>query len=47
MSGLPSPDDLAAAERGEVVLGGCVLVPGPEDEWACPVRGRELFRATT
>ncbi|MGX5656598.1 hypothetical protein ACWKWC_17615 [Geodermatophilus nigrescens] len=43
--GLPSPEDLAAAERGEVVLGGCVLMPGPEAEWACPVCGRELFPA--
>jgi len=35
--GLPGPDILHAAERGEVAIGGCV-VGGPDGDpcWACP-----------
>ena len=38
--GLPGPDLFDAAQRGEVVLGGCVLPMSRDDEdsdWACPV----------
>jgi hypothetical protein len=31
-----------AAERGELLLGGCVLDPGPRSDWACPVCERPL-----
>ncbi|PWW23364.1 hypothetical protein JD79_02538 [Geodermatophilus normandii] len=33
--GLPSAEAFEAAERGEVVLGGCVLSE-PVPAWACP-----------
>ena len=44
--GLPDAETFEAAERGEVVLGGCVLDPGPIPEWACP-ECREPLRWTT
>src|SRR4051812_39705026 len=34
--GLPSFETFEAAERGEFVLGGCVMDPGPTPRWACP-----------
>jgi hypothetical protein len=43
--GLPSPDAFdAAAERGELVLGGCVVVSedGRTPSWACPACKREF-----
>jgi hypothetical protein len=44
--GLPSPELFEAAERGEAVLGGCLVEPGPPAEEACPACGREVFPAT-
>ena len=39
--GYPGPEAVEAAERGEVVLGGCCV---EEPRWACPVCGdREPF----
>ena len=40
--GLPSPELFEAAERGEAVLGGCVVEPGPVARWACPACGHGL-----
>ena len=40
--GLPSADTFEAAERGEYVLGGCLMEPGPTPEWACPECERPL-----
>jgi hypothetical protein len=33
--GLPAPETMDAARRGEVVIGGCI-VGGDEPELACP-----------
>jgi hypothetical protein len=42
--GYPMPEGFAAAERGEVVIGGCIVTGDDTDpEWACPVC-REPFR---
>jgi hypothetical protein len=35
--GFPSAELFEAAERGEIVLGGCEVFPGPQPRWACPV----------
>ena len=35
MYGLPSHEGFEAAERGEVVIGGCVVEPD-NPRWACP-----------
>jgi hypothetical protein len=40
--GLPDAETSAAAERGEFVLGGCVMDPGPAPRWACPECGQHL-----
>jgi hypothetical protein len=40
--GLPSVEMFEGAERGEFVLGGCVLAPGPTPRWACPQCERPL-----
>jgi hypothetical protein len=34
--GLPDVETFEARDRGEVVLGGCMLKPGPQPRWACP-----------
>ncbi len=34
--GYPGPDLVEAAERGEVILGGCIIEPG-QAEWACRI----------
>ncbi|SMO99730.1 hypothetical protein SAMN06273567_11858 [Geodermatophilus aquaeductus] len=39
--GLPSAETFEAAERGEVVLAGCVLSE-PMPDWACPRCGTPL-----
>lgn len=39
--GLPSVETFEAAERGEVVLAGCVLSE-PMPDWACPRCGTPL-----
>ncbi|MDW3217120.1 MAG: hypothetical protein R8F63_00795 [Acidimicrobiales bacterium] len=37
--GMPGPEMQAAAERGEIALGGCVI--GPENpNWRCVVCGQ-------
>jgi hypothetical protein len=41
--GLPSGDLFEAADRGEFVLGGCVVFPGPTARWACPRCERALW----
>jgi hypothetical protein len=33
--GLPGPKAFEAAERGEVVLGGCLIPEPPLPRWAC------------
>jgi len=40
--GLPSVETFEAAERGEFVLGGCVMDPGPTPRWACAQCERAL-----
>jgi hypothetical protein len=41
--GLPSPDLVAAAERGQVVLGGCLVLDGePLPRKACPQCAQHL-----
>ncbi len=40
--GLPDAETSAAADRGEFVLGGCVLGPGPTPRWTCPRCGQHL-----
>ena len=44
--GLPSADAFEAAERGELVLGGCLMEPGPVPDWACPECRQPLGRGT-
>ncbi|GAA2631315.1 hypothetical protein [Paractinoplanes durhamensis] len=41
--GLPVPEAVAAAEGGELALGGCIM-PEPAPNWECPQhhRWREL-----
>lgn len=39
--GMPDPDLGAAADRGEVFLGGCVLPEGELPTWHCPACGHE------
>ncbi len=34
--GYPSPELLEQAERGEVVLGGCLIPNSPPRDWVCP-----------
>ena len=42
--GYPMLDDpaMAAAERGEVFLGGCVIPAAPIPQWHCPRCGRDV-----
>ncbi|MGY1814353.1 endonuclease/exonuclease/phosphatase family protein [Blastococcus sp. SYSU D00820] len=40
--GLPAGETIEAAERGEVVLGGCLVEEGPMPRWACPRCGRSF-----
>ena len=40
--GYPTPATLAAAARGETVLGGCVSEPG-QPEWNCATCGHQWF----
>jgi hypothetical protein len=40
--GLPSPEAFDAAERGEFVLGGCMVMGEPTPDWACPSCGRQF-----
>jgi hypothetical protein len=40
--GLPDAKTFEAAERGDVVLGGCLMEPGPQPRWACPECRRPL-----
>ena len=40
--GLPSPETFEAEGRGELVLGGCEVLPGPTPRWACPQCHRPL-----
>lgn len=42
--GLPGIDLQAEAERGDVILGGCVIWEGQPD-WACTVCGFEWHEA--
>ncbi len=46
MFGLPDAETSEAAERGEFVLGGCVVDPGPTPRWACPECGQFLRWST-
>jgi uncharacterized Zn finger protein (UPF0148 family) len=41
--GYPMPETMEAAERGEVILGGC-LVDGNEPSARCPKCGIDLVR---
>ena len=36
--GMPTPEAFEAAERGEIILGGC-CVTGSDPEWQCPKCG--------
>jgi hypothetical protein len=40
--GLPSVEAFEAAERGELVIGGCLMELGPTPRWACPQCRRPL-----
>lgn len=42
--GYPMMDEplLAAHERGEVFLGGCIIPEGPVPQWHCPGCGRDV-----
>ena len=42
--GYPLADDpvMAAADRGEVFLGGCVIPEGPVPQWRCTGCGRDV-----
>ncbi|GAB3345377.1 hypothetical protein GCM10027300_03380 [Modestobacter lapidis] len=40
--GLPSAEALEAAERGEIVLAGCLMEAGPSPRWACSHCQRSL-----
>jgi hypothetical protein len=40
--GLPSPDAFTAAARGELVLGGCLMLDEPTPDWACPACKRQF-----
>jgi hypothetical protein len=40
--GLPDPSAVEAAERGEVVLGGCLMPETAPPRWACPQCGSAL-----
>ena len=46
--GLPSSEVFEAEERGELVIGGCLMVDGPTPRWACPECRQPLgWEATT
>jgi hypothetical protein len=40
--GLPDPRAIEAADRGELVLGGCLMPETAPPRWACPACGRDL-----
>jgi hypothetical protein len=40
--GLPDAGAFEAADRRELVLGGCLMPSGPTSRWACPQCGRAL-----
>lgn len=44
--GLPDEELSDSGQRGDIVLGGCVLDPGPPARWACPRCGRQLGGTT-
>lgn len=41
--GYPSPETMEAAERGELLLGGCCISPDSPD-YACPVCGQSFIK---
>jgi hypothetical protein len=46
--GLPDVEAFEAADRGDMVLGGCMMEPGPTPRWACPDCRQPLgWEATT
>ena len=45
--GLPSSEAFEAAERGQIVLAGCLMEPGLTPSWACPECQRPLGREAT
>jgi hypothetical protein len=42
--GRPTSEGMEAVERGEMILGGCLIMPGQPD-WACPACGYQWFDA--
>jgi hypothetical protein len=42
--GRPTSAGMDAVERGELILGGCIIMPGQPD-WKCTTCGHEWFDA--
>lgn len=44
--GYPGPEMMEAADRGEILLGGCIICPDSPD-YACPICGQAFIKPVT